>query len=86
MADLFDAGERHKTPEKTCTPAPLGTGPEGETCGTCRYLVRNEYRSGHFLKCELMRKVWTHGPGSDIRAKWRACREWEKIETEKPCG
>jgi hypothetical protein len=63
---------------RRCTPAPCGSGPEGETCGTCALLVRLEYRNSRYLKCKKMELVWTHGAGSDVRAKWEACREWQR--------
>lgn len=56
---------------------PPGTGPEGETCKSCKHYVRSEYHRKVWLKCGLMRAVWTHGPGSDIRAKSPACKKWE---------
>lgn len=58
-----------------------GTGPEGETCGGCKHYTRTTTGARNtFRKCELMRAHWTHGPGSDIRAKDPACREWKKDE------
>jgi len=60
------------------TPAPPGTGPAGETCKTCRFLARSGGGGRrYFLKCGLMRADWTHGPGTDVRAGWAACREWQ---------
>lgn len=59
--------------------APPGTGPAGETCGTCLYLYRNR-QARVYLKCRLMRRYWTGGPGSDVRAGSPACREWEGRE------
>lgn len=53
-----------------------GTGPEGETCGSCKHLVRRQY-SGTFLKCALMRDQWTRGGATDIRARAPACKFWE---------
>ena len=53
-----------------------GTGPEGETCRTCRHLERREFAKT-YLKCGLMRSYWTGGGGSDVRAKDPACRRWE---------
>lgn len=53
-----------------------GTGPKGETCKTCKHLVRLRY-SRTYLKCAKARKV-TKGPGTDIRAKSKACCLWEK--------
>ena len=53
-----------------------GTGPEGETCKTCRHLVR-KVMSKAYLKCGLMRAHWTGGGGTDVRAGDPACREWQ---------
>ena len=58
--------------------APPGTGPEGETCGSCRWLYRN-HLSKTYLKCQKMSPFWTGGPKTDIRAKAPACREWAKV-------
>jgi len=55
-----------------------GTGPEGETCGTCHHYESVEYHDKRYRKCFLMRQYWTHGPGTDIRAKDPACKEWKK--------
>lgn len=56
--------------------APPGTGPEGETCGTCKHLCHIQM-SRAYLKCELNRAAWTHGGKTDVRAKDPACRRWE---------
>lgn len=56
---------------------PPGTGPKGETCRTCRHLHRK--RMGNvYLKCSLVRHLWTGGVGTDIRARSPACKKWEK--------
>ena len=55
---------------------PPGTGPEGETCGSCKHLYRNQMAKT-YLKCNLARHKWTGGGGSDIRAKSPACQKWE---------
>jgi|GEM_PF-4721252 len=68
-------------PKNPCTAAPIGSGPEDETCGSCRHYTRAELRSGRIvLKCGLMRSFWTHGAGSDVKARWPACRAWEAKE------
>lgn len=54
-----------------------GTGPAGEYCKTCKHIYRNEMGKTYF-KCALMQHVWTHGPGSDIKANSPSCRRWEK--------
>lgn len=65
--------------DRRCTAARSGTGPAGETCGTCRHLVGVHHHNGRYLKCGLVRHAWTHGAGSDIRAKWEACAEWQPV-------
>ena len=59
-----------------------GTGPKGETCGSCRHLYRRRY-SKVYLKCALCEPKWTGGPGSDIKARAPACSKWEKREERK---
>lgn len=56
-----------------------GTGPEGETCGSCASLVRKEM-SRVYLKCGLMQAHWTGGSGTDVRARDAACRRWEALK------
>lgn len=59
--------------------APPGTGPKGETCGTCKHIRRfRRYR-----KCDLARPNWTGGPGTDILARDAACMKWEP-DAERP--
>lgn len=53
-----------------------GTGPAGETCGTCRH-IESVWR-GRYLKCGLNKANWSRGRASDIRARDAACRHWEK--------
>lgn len=47
----------------------------GETCGTCDHLERETYHGKTYLKCRLTKR--TRGAGTDVRAKWPACRFWE---------
>ncbi|KQQ39084.1 hypothetical protein ASF58_23370 [Methylobacterium sp. Leaf125] len=56
-----------------------GTGPAGETCGSCEHLVRRQ-RSKTYPKCGLNRAGWTCGPASDVRVRDPACSKWEKPE------
>lgn len=74
---LFNVPDTIRVPAKACTAAPIGTGPAGETCGTCKHKTRVHGGQRMVLKCELMKKAWSHGAGTDIRAKWPACRCWE---------
>ncbi len=62
-----------------------GTGPTGETCKTCAHYTRVSW-AGTYRKCghELARAKWTHGPGSDIRARDPACSQWLKPEGVVP--
>lgn len=80
--ELFNAGPRTKL-RPGATPAPIGSGPEGETCRGCRFKVKVGSNCGAYLKCKLMEALWTRGPASDIRAKWAACSEWKPIEGEQ---
>lgn len=73
-----------KRPANPCTPAKIGSGPEGETCRTCVHKVRVKMHDYKYLKCNLMRERWTMGAGSDIKAGWPACREWEPKEATQP--
>jgi hypothetical protein len=58
-----------------------GTGPQGETCGSCQHLYRVGTRSGKsFPKCLLNRAKWTHGGATDVRVRWAACSKWEARE------
>lgn len=60
--------------------APPGTGPEGETCGSCHHLFHNRLAKT-YLKCSLNRGKWTGGGKTDVRARDHACREWKAKET-----
>ena len=60
-------------------PRPPGSGPDGETCRSCAHYCRTG-NGGKFLKCALLRARWTHGPGTDIKAKSPACELWAKPE------
>jgi hypothetical protein len=31
-----------------------------------------------FYKCAVIKESWTHGPGTDLRLKDKACSRWEK--------
>lgn len=58
-----------------------GTGPAGQTCGSCRHLHRRNM-SKVYLKCGLMRAYWTGGASTDIRARDAACSRWEAANEE----
>lgn len=71
--------ERSTRSKKHGHAAPPGTGPKGETCGSCKNLYRKSMGKT-YLKCWLMKAVWTGGGGTDVRARDLACRKWEKRE------
>lgn len=57
-----------------------GSGPTGETCGTCEHYLRVHRGAGVYLKCALMEPSWTRGRASDIKKKAPACSMWQKAE------
>lgn len=56
---------------------PPGTGPAGETCGSCKKCVSVQGGSKRYNKCLIIRHRWTSGPGTDIKRKSPACEMWE---------
>jgi hypothetical protein len=61
--------------------APPGTGPDGKTCRDCRYKqTQSNTGAKSWIKCELRRATWTHGPGTDIRASSPACAKFTAKE------
>lgn len=58
--------------------APRGSGPAGETCGTCRHAYNSGSSSKSYYKCQLVKP--TRGIGTDIRLKWAACNRWGKAD------
>jgi hypothetical protein len=54
-----------------------GTGPAGQTCGSCQKCSAIDYHNKRYYKCHVLMKYWTHGPGTDIRKKDPACKSWE---------
>ena len=60
-----------------------GTGPRGEFCRTCAFVVL--FRK--WAKCEKLRGVWTGGRGTDILKTAQACSQWQaQTEKEKSDG
>ncbi len=56
-----------------------GSGPDGETCGSCANIYRR-HMGGTYPKCLLMKAHWTRGKSTDIKVRSPACREWKKRE------
>lgn len=59
-----------------------GTGPDGETCGTCRHCFKKTYIARPSFKCLLMRGTWTRTRKTDILVRSKACKKWEAKEVE----
>jgi len=60
-------------------PMTTGSGPDGETCKSCKHCTRSEsHARKRFYKCGLMRA--TRGSATDIRLKDPACGRWEETE------
>jgi hypothetical protein len=57
--------------------APPGTGPAGETCGSCEHSGRRGNVAGTYYKCALSRARWTGGRKSDILLRSPACSSWK---------
>ena len=57
-----------------------GSGPTGQTCGSCAHLHRKTMAST-YLKCRLMQAYWTGGGATDVRAKDATCRRWVALES-----
>ncbi len=70
MALPESAGRFPKTRGHAARP---GSGPAGETCGSCAQYRSVQGGARSHPKCELARSRWTHGPGSDIRKCDPAC-------------
>ncbi len=52
-----------------------GTGPDGETCGSCAHCYFVQPNVKRFYKCRLTKL--THGAASDIKKRSPACARWE---------
>lgn len=62
-----------------------GSGPEGETCGSCgHHVIKRLGKKYH--KCDLMRLAWTGGAGTDIRVRSPACSKWKAVHTRNKTG
>lgn len=53
-----------------------GTGPKGETCGSCRHIAKRQMAKV-YTKCGLTRATWSGGGATDVRHKDPACSRWE---------
>lgn len=53
-----------------------GTGPEGETCGTCQHCAAVHFRRS-FYKCRLLVARWSRARSTDILVTSPACARFE---------
>jgi hypothetical protein len=56
-----------------------GTGPVGETCGSCQHHCVLRYAKAYH-KCGLTRAKWTGGRRTDILVRSPACSKWASGE------
>lgn len=76
-------GPKRKPTEPKGYAAFPGTGPEGKTCRDCQHKhTMSNTGNKSWIKCDLMRAAWTHGPGTDIRAGSPACRRFAPKQGE----
>lgn len=73
--DLFGLNCRvhgkHYRPTQGYAASP-GTGPAGETCGSCAHCVRRK----RYYKCGLNQASWTASRATDILKHAPACVRW----------
>jgi hypothetical protein len=77
IRSIRDARMRWKRDNRR--PGRMGTGPEGMTCRHCKNRVHVKGGVKNYNKCLLMKAVWSHGPGTDIRCKDEACSKFERV-------
>ena len=56
-----------------------GTGPAGETCGSCGQMQHWEGGSKYYKKCGLV--PHSNGAGTDIRNRDHACSKWTGLNS-----
>lgn len=62
---------------------PPGTGPKGETCGSCKYICRLKPGSRAFFKCYLVKDRWTASAKTDVRYRDPACEKWKALDAHE---
>jgi hypothetical protein len=77
-------GAKVQHPIDRAHPYPPGSGPPGQSCGTCAKLCSRTFKKTYF-KCHVLMRFWTAGRGTDIRKKDPACMSWEpRIDKVEP--
>jgi len=78
QTDMFGESELN-FPEHHSNPNPIvrkhGLDPEGRKCKDCGLFFYHE-RARKYYKCAL--RGYSHGPGTDHRCNWDACRKFRK--------
>ena len=77
--DLLDSPIVHhpRERERYGHAAPPGTGPAGESCGTCAHYCLRTIGSRMYSKCGVIPSRQTHGKNTDIFKNDPACAVWE---------
>ena len=60
---------------------PPGSGPEGETCGSCAHVCRFR-QSKALAKCGLNKRIWTGSRTTDVNVTSPACSKWQPAPPE----
>ena len=74
-AELFSDEEVYDPAYNNPMVVQFGKGPEEEKCKTCTHLYYRDWGKRYY-KCEL--RGDTHGPGTDHRVNYHACRMYER--------
>ena len=82
LVQLKREGKKRKPTKANGYAALPGTGPAGETCGTCAHHVRRRW-SKVYNKCALRVDDWTMSTGTDIRVSSPACSKFKKQSKEE---
>lgn len=59
------------------------TKPELGTCGDCRFRELISYRARTYPKCTRFPERVNHSAGTDCRAWWPACGDWEPKDEDR---
>lgn len=59
-----------------------GSGPEGQTCGTCANCAVRELANRHVFKCRLLVRSWSACRSTDVLKSSPACKHWQQGEGE----
>lgn len=83
--ELARAMKTSTVPAQGYAAAP-GTGPSGQTCGTCEHCWLQEGQQRSWYKCRLMRHCWSNSRTTDILVSSPACSRFEAAEFPRTKG